>query len=69
LITFGALLGAAAVVLLMLLFLAQRKARQAEIRERNVVLEERVRLRTAEPATESRGRKEDDFLLHDFGLT
>ena len=53
--TFGTLFGSATIVLLMLLLLARRTARQAELRERNVVLEERVRERTSELAAANKG--------------
>lgn len=45
---YGALFGAAALALLMLSLLAQRTAHQAEMRERNAILEQRVLERTAE---------------------
>lgn len=48
LLVYGALFGSAAVALLMLSLLAQRTAHQAEMRERNAILEQRVQERTAE---------------------
>jgi light-regulated signal transduction histidine kinase (bacteriophytochrome) len=45
---YGALFGCAALALLMLSLLTQRNAHQDEIRERNVILEQRVLERTAE---------------------
>lgn len=48
LFVYGALFGSAALALLMLSLLAQRTAHQAEIRERNAILEQRVLERTAE---------------------
>lgn len=46
--TNAALFGSAALALLLLTILMQRVARQAEMRERNAILEQRVRERTAE---------------------
>lgn len=48
LLVYGALFGSAALALLMLSLLAQRTAHQAEMRERNAILEQRVLERTAE---------------------
>jgi signal transduction histidine kinase len=48
LFVYAALFGSAALALLMLSLLAQRSAHQAEIRERNAILEQRVLARTAE---------------------
>ena len=48
LVIYAALFGSAALALLLLGLATQQTARQAEVRERNVILEQRVRERTAE---------------------